>query len=80
EEDDDDVYERERPAQMVFDTEAMAFIHAGLASVVIPAWIDRPPVTLGEKTHGKLKADNWLVLFTIFFPSIIPELWFTVSS
>ncbi|KAJ7714775.1 hypothetical protein B0H14DRAFT_3634444 [Mycena olivaceomarginata] len=29
---------------------------------------------------GKLKADNWLVLFTIFFPLIIPELWFHDSS
>ncbi|KAJ7107472.1 hypothetical protein C8R44DRAFT_637606 [Mycena epipterygia] len=53
----------------------MAFIHAGLADVVIPSWIDRPPVNLGEKAHGKLKADNWLVLFSVFFPLIIPELW-----
>ncbi|KAJ7620647.1 hypothetical protein DFH06DRAFT_1010455 [Mycena polygramma] len=58
----------------------MAFIHAGLAAVVIPAWIDRPPVNLGEKAHGKLKADNWLVLFTIFFPLIIPELWHHSSA
>ncbi|KAJ7088184.1 hypothetical protein C8R44DRAFT_649677 [Mycena epipterygia] len=58
----------------------MAIIHAGLASVVIPSWIDRPPVNLGEKSHGKLKADNWFVLFTIFFPLIIPELWYHDSS
>ncbi|KAJ7264334.1 hypothetical protein C8J57DRAFT_1070034 [Mycena rebaudengoi] len=58
----------------------MALIHQGLASVVVPSWIDRPPVNLGEKAHGKLKADNWLVLFTIFFPLILPELWFHSSS
>ncbi|KAK7017793.1 hypothetical protein R3P38DRAFT_3560386 [Favolaschia claudopus] len=52
----------------------MAIIHAGLAAVQIPAWIDRPPVNLGEKAHGKLKADNWLVLITVFFPLIVPEL------
>ncbi|KAK7031907.1 hypothetical protein R3P38DRAFT_2774377 [Favolaschia claudopus] len=61
---------------MVFDAEAMAKIHAGLAAVRIPSWIDRPPTNLGEKAHGKLKADNWLVLITIFFPLILPEMWY----
>jgi hypothetical protein len=74
--DDYTVYEKGRPSQIVFDADAMAIIHAGLAGVVIPAWIDRPPINLGEKTHGKLKADNWFVLFAIFFPLIIPELWY----
>ncbi|KAJ7145490.1 hypothetical protein C8R46DRAFT_1045505 [Mycena filopes] len=80
EEDEDAIYERERPSQKVFDSETMAIIHAGLAGVVIPAWIDRPPVNLGEKAHGKLKADNWFVLFSIFFPLIIPALWYGPSS
>ncbi|KAJ7631338.1 hypothetical protein DFH06DRAFT_1005217, partial [Mycena polygramma] len=52
----------------------------GLADVVIPSWIDRPPTNLGEKSHGKLKADNWFVLFIIFFPLIVPELWYHASS
>ncbi|KAK7065031.1 hypothetical protein R3P38DRAFT_3420421, partial [Favolaschia claudopus] len=73
--DDSAVYEKEKPSQIVFDDDAMAIIHAGLAAVQIPAWIDRPPVNLGEKAHGKLKADNWLVLITVFFPLILPELW-----
>ncbi|KAJ7188522.1 hypothetical protein C8R46DRAFT_1023851 [Mycena filopes] len=75
EEDEDAIYESEKPSQVVFDDEGMAFIHAGLAAVVIPSWMERPPVNLGEKSHGKLKADNWLILFTIFFPLLIPELW-----
>ncbi|KAJ7177282.1 hypothetical protein C8R43DRAFT_1084598 [Mycena crocata] len=77
---DEGIYSSEKPFQKIFDSEAMATIHAGLAGVVIPSWIDRPPVNLGEKSHGKLKADNWLVLFTIFFPLIIPELWHHCSS
>jgi hypothetical protein len=80
EEDDYTVYEKERPPQIVFEADDMAIIHAGLAGVVIPSWIDRPPTNLGEKTHGKLKADNWFVLFAIFFPLIIPELWHHTSS
>ncbi|KAF7367760.1 hypothetical protein MSAN_00840000 [Mycena sanguinolenta] len=78
--DDDDEYERETPSQKVFDNEAMAFIHACLAAVMIPSWMDRPPVNLGEKAHGKLKADNWFVLFTVLFPMFIPELWHHPSS
>ncbi|KAJ7136300.1 hypothetical protein C8R43DRAFT_955776 [Mycena crocata] len=78
--DDEEIYASEKSAQKVFDSDSMAKIHAGLANVVIPSWIDRPPVNLGEKSHGKLKADNWLVLFTIFFPLIIPELWYQPSS
>ncbi|KAJ7246213.1 hypothetical protein C8J57DRAFT_1361021 [Mycena rebaudengoi] len=80
EEDDYTVYEKERPSQIVFEADDMASIHAGLAGVVIPSWIDRPPTNLGEKTHGKLKADNWFVLFSIFFPLIIPELWYHTAS
>ncbi|KAF7336362.1 hypothetical protein MVEN_02184700 [Mycena venus] len=78
--DEDAIYASEKPSRIVFDSDAMAIIHAGLAGVVIPAWIDRPPVNLGDKMHGKLKADNWFVLFTIFFPLIIPELWWGPSS
>jgi hypothetical protein len=80
EEDEDEIYGREKPSQRIFDDEAMALIHAGLAGIVIPSWIDRPPVNLGDKTHGKLKADNWFVLFSIFFPLIIPEIWWRHSS
>lgn len=77
--DEEEIYVTER-TNHVFDAHSIALIRAGLAAVVIPAWIDRPPVNLGEKSHGKLKADNWLVLFTIFFPLIIPELWHQPSS
>ncbi|KAJ7167399.1 hypothetical protein C8R43DRAFT_1161073 [Mycena crocata] len=55
---DEGIYSSEKPFQKIFDSEAMATIHAGLAGV----------------------ADNWLVLFTIFFPLIIPELWHHSSS
>ncbi|KAF8214441.1 hypothetical protein K438DRAFT_1902046 [Mycena galopus ATCC 62051] len=79
-ESDDKIIQDKKPSRRVFESDSMAIIHAGLAGVVIPAWIDRPPVNLGEKAHGKLKADNWFVLFTIFFPLIIPELWHHPSS
>jgi hypothetical protein len=64
----------------VFDTSALSKIHACLSDAVIPAWIERPPTNLGEKSHGKLKADHWLTLFTIFLPLVLPELWDSSSN
>ncbi|EKM75724.1 hypothetical protein AGABI1DRAFT_102734 [Agaricus bisporus var. burnettii JB137-S8] len=66
--------------ECLFDAEALSRICSCIASAVIPSWIDRPPANLGEKSHGKLKADNWLTLFTIFFPLIIPEVWHTSKA
>lgn len=39
------------------------------------SWIDRPPSNLGEKAHGKLKADYWFILFTILLVFCLPEFW-----
>lgn len=64
----------------IFDPSAMALIHHCLANSVVPTWIDRPPTNLGDKSHGKLKADNWLVLFSIFLPLILPEIWVANST
>ncbi len=50
-------------------------IRACIADTAIPTWIDRPPTNLGEKAHGKLKADQWFTLFSVFFPLILPEIW-----
>ncbi|XP_006455800.1 hypothetical protein AGABI2DRAFT_153601 [Agaricus bisporus var. bisporus H97] len=66
--------------ECLFDAEALSCIRSCIASAVIPSWIDRPPANLGEKSHSKLKADNWLTLFNIFFPLIIPEVWHTSKA
>ncbi len=59
----------------VFDNAALKLVHACLAETIIPSWLERPPTNLGAKSHGKLKADQWLQLFSIFLPLILPELW-----
>ena len=46
-----------------------------IANVSLPSWIQRPPVNLGEKTHGRLKADHWYTLFAVILPLILVELW-----
>ena len=64
----------------VFDNLLLSQIHHGLAKIIILSWVDHPPTNLGNKTHGKLKADHWLILFTIFFSLILPEIWSTTPS
>lgn len=59
----------------IFSAAQLSEIHACLANTVIPTWIERPPTNLGKKSHGKLKADHWFLLFTVFLPLVIPKLW-----
>jgi len=41
----------------IFDTFSLLQIYHCITNTVIPTWIDWPPLNLGEKSHGKLKAD-----------------------
>jgi len=59
----------------IFDALTLVEIHNCITNVAIPSWVNRPPANLGEKSHGKLKADHWLTLFTVIFPLILPEIW-----
>lgn len=59
----------------IFGEASLSQIRDCLSSAIIPTGIGRPPKNLGDKSHGKLKADQWLILFTVFLPLILPELW-----
>jgi hypothetical protein len=72
---EDKEHEAAWQAVCIFGPEALSKIHACIADTKIPTWIAHPPRNLGEKSHGKLKADQWLTLFTIFLPLILPKIW-----
>ncbi|PPR04345.1 hypothetical protein CVT24_013201, partial [Panaeolus cyanescens] len=61
--------------QAMFTLVQLTTIRTCIANTVIPSWVERPPRNLGEASHGKLKADTWLSLFSVFLPLIIPEIW-----
>src|SRR6266540_4720055 len=63
-----------------FNQELMSRIWLGLAAVIVPSWLEQPPTNLSEKSHGKLKADMWRILFMVFLPLILPELWHDAST
>ncbi|KAJ7190898.1 hypothetical protein B0H12DRAFT_1246358 [Mycena haematopus] len=46
-----------------------------IRNLPLPTWVSRPPSNLGEKSHGKLKADQYLILFTAILPLILPAIF-----
>ncbi len=46
----------------------IAAIRQCIRNVTLPTWVGRPPVNLGEASHGKLKANDYLVLFSFSTP------------
>jgi len=62
-------------AACIFNKDELDAICTCLSESVVPSWLEHPPTNLGEKSHGKLKADQWLQLFSVFLPLILPEIW-----
>ncbi|EEB93053.1 hypothetical protein MPER_08346, partial [Moniliophthora perniciosa FA553] len=52
-------------------------IRACIQTIPLPTYITRPPGNLGEPKHGSLKAYDYLILFTVIFPLVLPEFWWT---
>jgi len=74
-EDESDESDDESPSIFNFTPEELEMIRACIRDVQLPTWVQRPPANLGESSHGKLKAHELLVLFSVIFPLIIPRLW-----
>ncbi|KDQ34156.1 hypothetical protein PLEOSDRAFT_1033831, partial [Pleurotus ostreatus PC15] len=55
-------------------------IRGCIHDVLLPTWVQRPPSNLGDASHGKLKAHELLVLFSVIFPLVLPELWWAVGE
>lgn len=74
-EDDPDYKDSEPSNVFGFTDDELNVIRLCIQEVALPTWVARPPTNLGEASHGKLKADEYLVLFTVIFPHVLPELW-----
>ncbi|THU85981.1 hypothetical protein K435DRAFT_822265 [Dendrothele bispora CBS 962.96] len=71
-EDDEDI---SYPKHFSFSSDELELIQKCIRNVNLPTYVQRPPGNLGEKAHGKLKADNYFTLFAVIFPLIIPTFW-----
>jgi hypothetical protein len=61
----------------VLNPEEVQAIRRNISSMIRPSWLTSVPVQLGSASHGKLKADQWRVLGTVFLPSSLIQLWQT---
>ena len=63
-----------------FSDSELAAIRNCISNISLPTWVGRPPSNLGNKSHGKLKAYELLSLFSMIFPLIIPEFWYSPTA
>jgi hypothetical protein len=64
------------PRPSIFSKTQLQHIRACITDIILPSWVERPPTNLGEKRHGRLKADNWLVLITVILPMAMVDMWY----
>ncbi|KAJ7149892.1 hypothetical protein C8R43DRAFT_887672 [Mycena crocata] len=57
-----------------FTSDQVEKIRSCIKEVSLHTWVTRLPGNLGEKKHGKLKADEYLTLFSVIFPLVLPEI------
>lgn len=63
-----------------FSKDQMSKVWSAIAKIERPTFAGSLPSNLGEKTHGSLRANDFLILFTDIFPLVIPELWWMGSN
>jgi hypothetical protein len=51
-----------------------------IRNFVTPSWLTSIPTNLGEPSHGKLKADQWRTLGTVYLPVSLVRLWASPSN
>ncbi len=59
--------------------EEVSVIRSDIANMATPSWITSVPYDLGAARHGKLKADQWRILATVYLPISLQRLWDTNS-
>ncbi|KAI1788015.1 hypothetical protein LXA43DRAFT_895298 [Ganoderma leucocontextum] len=59
----------------VFTREVRKQLRHDISNMVVPSWIEKPPHNFGSASHGKLKADQWRTVGTIFMVVTLVRLW-----
>jgi len=50
-------------------------LRADIQNMTTPSWLTSIPGNLGQPSHGKLKADQWRTLGTVYLPISLIRLW-----
>ncbi|POV96609.1 hypothetical protein PSTT_15558 [Puccinia striiformis] len=62
------------------NSDNMEILRSVIKTIHLPSWINRVPVTIGEVSGGKLKADEWIVLFTIMLVPVMGIMYHTEAD
>ncbi|PPR01352.1 hypothetical protein CVT24_006317 [Panaeolus cyanescens] len=58
----------------------MGEIRKDIQEMITPSWLTSVPKNLGNAAHGKLKADQWRVLGTVYLPISLIRMWGKTDS
>jgi Domain of unknown function (DUF4218) len=50
-------------------------IQQDIRNIVVPSWVTRLSPNFGERSNGKVKADEWRSLFQIYLPMTLTHIW-----
>ena len=50
-------------------------VHKAIQNTKVPSWITRVPKNVGFCSAGSLKAAEWLILYTVYYPLALIPIW-----
>ncbi|KAK4698216.1 hypothetical protein P7C70_g8067, partial [Phenoliferia sp. Uapishka_3] len=56
------------------------YVRKVIEEVTLPTWVTRVPQNIGEPSHGRLKADEWFILFSVHLSVALVDLWTSPQS
>lgn len=59
----------------VFTGSVLNSLRHDIQEVYLPSWLEKPPSNIGEAGHGKLQADHWRTLCTVYLVITLGRLW-----
>ena len=61
--------------QQLITVDVIQYIQEAIKSTSTPSWINSVPKNYGEANAGTIKADEWRILSTVYFPIAFVSLW-----
>nr|VWO94125.1 Immunoglobulin G-binding protein A (IgG-binding protein A) (Staphylococcal protein A) (SpA) [Ganoderma boninense] len=73
--DDDEASDPENQFGRIFTGQVLDEIRKDISKIYVPSWLERPPANVGSAGTGKLKADHWRTLCTVYMVITLGRLW-----
>lgn len=67
------------PMNEIFTNSELQELRKDIRNTLLPSWLEKPPSNIGDRAHGKLKADHWRTLCSVSMVITLVRLWGTSS-